>query len=262
MACIRDKFWLWGHRAGSHDKAYNLPEGSCITPVEAACYMGIPNSLMVGYSGAPVPLSVPEVVPFKALDRVVWSIVGAGGRHSAEVTAKVLELPQLLPNMTGVIMDDFFGEAKEGQEVGAFGVAELEDVRRRLCTPERRLDLWIVLYANQLGMPVREHLALCDILTFWTWKACDLKDLERSFAAAEKLAPDCGKILGCYMWDYGDRGPMPVELMQQQCETGLKWLREGRIEGIIFLASCICDLQLEAVEWTRQWIAEVGGASL
>jgi len=27
---------------------------------------------------------------------------------------------------------------------------------------------------------------------------------------------------------------------------------------MIFLASCICDLDLEAVEWTRDWIAARG----
>jgi hypothetical protein len=46
--------------------------------------------------------------------------------------------------------------------------------------------------------------------------------------------------------------------MAHQCGLGLKWLREGAIEGIVFLASCICDLGLEAVEWTRQWVREVG----
>ena len=46
------------------------------------------------------------------------------------------------------------------------------------------------------------------------------------------------------------------------CELGLRWLREGRIEGMIFLASCICDLGIETVEWTRAWIAEVGEQKL
>jgi hypothetical protein len=50
--------------------------------------------------------------------------------------------------------------------------------------------------------------------------------------------------------------------MQQQCQLGLEWLRTGRIEGMIFLASCICDLNLEAVEWTRKWIREVGDAKV
>jgi hypothetical protein len=74
----------------------------------------------------------------------------------------------------------------------------------------------------------------------------------------EKISPGSGKLLGCYMWDYGTHKPMPVDLMEMQCNIGLRWLREGRIEGMIFLASCICDLDLDAVEWTRSWIAGVG----
>jgi hypothetical protein len=45
-------------------------------------------------------------------------------------------------------------------------------------------------------------------------------------------------------------------------QGGLQWLQEGRIEGMIFLASCICDLGLETVEWSRQWIQKVGGGKL
>ena len=61
------------------------------------------------------------------------------------------------------------------------------------------------------------------------------------------------------MWDYGDKKPMPISAMQRQCEQGLEWLHHGKIEGMIFLASCICDLNLETVEWTRNWIHKVGG---
>jgi len=45
--------------------------------------------------------------------------------------------------------------------------------------------------------------------------------------------------------------------MKHQCEIGLRWLEEGRIEGMVFLASCSCDLNIEAVEWTRGWIEEI-----
>ncbi len=76
------------------------------------------------------------------------------------------------------------------------------------------------------------------------------------------MTGDKRKMLGCYLWDYGRERAMPIELMQHQCETGLRWLQEGRIEGIVFLASCICDLEIEAVEWTRDWIARVGELEL
>ncbi len=34
----------------------------------------------------------------------------------------------------------------------------------------------------------------------------------------------------------------------------MAWLKAGRIEGMIFLATCICDLGLETVEWLREEI--------
>jgi hypothetical protein len=51
-------------------------------------------------------------------------------------------------------------------------------------------------------------------------------------------------------------------MLRHQCDLGLRWLQEGRIEGMIFLASCICDIGLEAVEWTRNWIGEIGDSPI
>ena len=49
--------------------------------------------------------------------------------------------------------------------------------------------------------------------------------------------------------------------MQRQCETGLKWLREGRIEGIIIYGTAM-DLNWDSVEWAREWIRKVGETKL
>jgi len=55
---------------------------------------------------------------------------------------------------------------------------------------------------------------------------------------------------------------MLLDLMKKQCTLGLDWLRQGRIEGMIFLASNVCDIDLETVEFTRQWIAAVGNETV
>ena len=96
------------------------------------------------------------------------------------------------------------------------------------------------------------------IWSFWTWGSEKLKELEANLERLEKVAPRCSRVLGCYLWDYGRKMPMPLDLMRHQCEVGLRWLRQGRIAAMIVLASCLCDLDLEAVEWTRNWIAQVG----
>jgi hypothetical protein len=152
----------------------------------------------------------------------------------------------------------------DGPDEGPFSAAALRRLRDRLrAGPGRPLDIWVVLYTGEFAMSVlRPHLDLCDAVTMWTWRSADLAGLDASFRRFEELAAGKRKVLGLYMWDYGDRKPMPVEAMEHQCRTGLGWLRGGRIEGMIFLASCICDLGLEAVERSRRWIAEVGAEPL
>ena len=260
MAEIRDRLWLWAHDAGSHDRDWGLPGTSRITPVESAFYMGLPNVIMIRYNADSPPASPQYALPFQTLRRVMWSIVGGGGFTSNEDTARVLKLPEVLPNMTGVVMDDFFRQPETGEEAGALPLYELQQIRQQLTA--RGLELWVVLYAHQLEFPITEHLALCDGIIFWTWVAEDLAKLEANFERLQSLAPDARRMLGCYMWDYGSRRPMPVALMKGQCETGLQWLCEGRVEGMVFLASCISDLHLESVEWSRQWIAAVGSTAL
>lgn len=258
METARDRFWLWGHEAGSHDRGWNTPVASRMTPAEAAFYLGIPNLIMVRYEGRPAPPFDPYALALAPLRQVVWSVVGAASQTDEEEREHVVKLAARFPNITGVMMDDFFRRPVEGEEYGALSCEELRALREQL----QGLDLWAVLYDHQLDLPVGRYLELCDKVSFWTWKARHLEAMERNFDRVEELAPGCGKVLGCYMWDYGQKRPMPVERMQRQCEVGLSWLKEGRIEGMIFLASCICDLQLEAVEWTRNWIASAGDEPL
>ena len=258
--CIRDSFWLWCHEERSHNENWGLPRPSRITPTEAAHYLGIPNAIMVVYGGRPEPPFDQHALAMSSLRRVVWSIVGdSSSKRNDETTDldEVLRLAGKYPNIAGAMMDDFFHPPDpsdaEGR-VARYSVADLAGFRERLHGGPRPLDLWVVLYTHQLDLPVRDHLGQCDVATLWTWKAADLVNLEESFARFEDVSLGVRKVLGCYMWDYGIRQPMPLELFQHQYRLGTEWLRQGRIEGMIFLASCVCDLELETVEWLRREI--------
>jgi hypothetical protein len=259
---VRDRLWLWAHPAGAHNAGWGLPGPSRITPVEAACYMSIPNVVMVRYEGKPEMPFDQYAIPFHPLRQVVWSVVGAAGETQSEERRTVLELAKKNPNFTGVQMDDFFFNEPKHGKIAALSMGELHALREQLKSDSRKLDLWVTLYTYQLDQLIAEYLQLCNNVTLWTWKAEDLDKLEANFEKARKLAPDSRIALGCYMWDYGTHKPMPVDAMRRQTEQGLRWLRDGRISGIIFLASCICDLNLDAVEWTRQWIHTVGNQKL
>ena len=100
-------------------------------------------------------------------------------------------------------------------------------------------------------------------MLFWTWRAAELPGLEANFRRLKQLLPGKRVLLGCYMWNFGEpNGPMPLAQLARQCDLGLRWLQAGEIEGLIFLGTNICDLDLEAVEWTRRWIATHGDKPL
>ncbi len=264
MSQVKDRFWIWGHEAGSHNNQYGLKGMSQMTPTEGAFFLGVPNLIMVRYKGKPAPPFDQCALALSPLKRVVWSIVGAGGETEANEVELVLDLASRFPNICGVHMDDFFyGKPDEKGRIAVHTPDELKAIKKRLVVDDRKFDLWVTLYTTNMDLPnIDKHLEQCDVVTYWTWRAEELNELEQNFNRLEQVSSSSRKVLGCYMWDYGDHKPISLSLMQHQCEFGLRYLREGRIEGIIFLASCICDLGLKAVEWTRKWIQEVGEENL
>ena len=218
--------------------------------------MNLDNIIMVELNGKPVAPYSQYALPFASLKEVVWSIASGGGNLS-EVEA-VLDLSSKI-NLTGLIFDDFFnGTDKDGKMQAAVTLSALEELRKKLTSDSRHLDLWVVVYARELPQPLDDYLTHFDVVTLWNWTSPEIDALPSSLTKLETLAPKARKVLGCYMWDYGQSKPMPIASMERQCEQGLNWLKQGRIDGMIFLASCICDLGLETVEWTRSWIQEVG----
>jgi len=254
---VRDRLWLWSHVAGSYNGMLGLPGKSRMTPAEAAFYMGIPNVFMLHRNGTPEPPLEHFALAFEPLREVVWGIVGEGGATQDSEREMVLQLAHENPKVTGVVMDDFFTGKKEGK-IATLTLNQLRELKARLKTPGKKLDLWVVLYAHQLQDPVAEHLKLCDVIQLWTWYGQNLEQLASNFEKARGLVPGSRMALGLYWWDCGNQKPLPMAAMQHQCKLGLEWLQKGEIEAMVFCGSWLCDRGLETVSWTRQWIQQVG----
>ncbi len=259
---LRDRLWMWGHDPGSLKKGYGI--GSVeedMRPGDAIKHMGIPNVCMVRFTGTPLPPFDDYVKQFADAKRLTWSFVdGATNYTTEQKKQQALELAATQPNLIGLDMDDFFiGDAVpkiDGGEANAhLSVAQVEQVKRELMVQGRKLDLSIVVYSNQLHPAIKRHLDLADVVYFWTWHGRDLEKLEANFEAYRKLVPMKRTLLGIYMWDFGEKKPLSVELMEHQCRLGLQWLKSGAIEGLIFHCTPLCGMNLEAVRWAREWIA-------
>jgi hypothetical protein len=259
---VRDRFWIFAVPPNTDFERFK--RRSVMTPVESAFYFGVPNVIMVQAStseskyGRFEPPFEQYAVALKTLKRVAWSVVGSGGFSAEGETRQVLELAGKTPNFVGVMLDDFFGTPKNWKRA-MWTTEELADFRRKLQQTGKKLDIFVTLYTSQMDLPLQGYFDLIDVITLWTG---DMANLEAHLKKVEKLAPKLRKMAGIYVADYGTGKSRPIEEIKLQCETSLKWLRDGRIEGIIFLGNTAMDFDFESVEWTRNWIREVADAEL
>lgn len=270
---VRDRLWLFGVPA--NDGYGYVHRRSLMSPAEGAYYLGIPNILMnqvvrrsLEEEGKYKPFEPPfeqYTIALRPLKRMLWSITGSGGYSPPEYRKEVLSLAKTTPNCVGLYMDDFFFTGKKREAEGrqaALSVDELKEIRQQARGSGKKLDIWVTFYTRLLGLPLDDYLKLIDVITLWTWSSEDLKDLQANLNQTEELAPRLRKTLGCYFFDFTKRQPLSVVDMKYQCEAGLHWLRQGKIEGIMFLSNCMEDLGFESVEWTREWIQKVGDIAL
>lgn len=270
---VRERLWMWAHATGVYNDNYLLPLGrkSTIAPVDAVQWMGLRNVMFIRYAGHPQPPFETYYQPFQRLDRVYWSLVGASGATSENEREAVFRLARQQPNLAGFMLDDFFhGHATGNAAEAPAGAtpfdasltpAQLRQLHEKAASV-RKLPIMAVVYTGQISPRAKAHLDQVDQVSLWTWRPADLAHLEANLTALETLIPGKPIFLGCYTYDFADRRPIPMDSMRRQVELGFAWLKAGRIEGMIFLATPNVDVGLEAVAWTRDWIARVGDQPL
>lgn len=287
---VRDHLWIFTVPAGCDNDWYengNVRGGSRMTPAEGAFYLNIPNLILVRNQEQPtLPHSErwrakttfeQYATSFRPLDRVLWSVVGSGGRGGLAELGPVLQLAAKYPNISGIYLDDFIVDTKprNGKQIGrpALEPAQLQSARERMKALKRPMEVWVTLYSHELlaehrhfrgcDPPLAEFLHLFDVLTLWTWWSDELKTLQQSLAALEAIAPKSAKIaLGMYVWDFDGKKPVPLDLMKHQCDLALKWIHQKRIHEIIVLGNTGLDLGLPSAEFVRDWIARVSSQAL
>lgn len=257
MTKLREKVWLWGQTEGSHhiNKNFRVPGRNRMTALEGAVYFGIPNMCRVVMAGLPNPPFDQEAMVLDRLKNVIWSIIGDGSSGQAVYIDEIIRLAEKYTNISGVIMDDFFTETR----MEIFTPAYLREIKAELCEKAPRpLPLWGVIYTQELTEERRAHLAECDKISMWTWWSDYLPQMEENYEKLRQLWDGKEIYAGCYMWDYGNGKEIPDDLMQLQLDTYYKWLREGKIAGMILCSNCCADVGLKAADMARKWMDEHG----
>jgi hypothetical protein len=230
-------------------------------------------------------------ISFESLKKVSWSAVGSSGGGGLKAVPDIVSVAKSYPNFTGIYLDDFVKDRKkqpDGTFAGrpAMSEDELKAMRAQLAKVGRPMDVWTTVYAYDLDPkhpeythcepPLVDSLKHFDVIVLWTWKSEDLRDLEKNLARIEAVKPKETKIaLGIYLWDYTgiDENkkadptyrfgkPTPVDLMEYQCNLGLKWLKEGRVGDLVILGNSHLDIGCPSAPWMRDWVRSHGEEKL
>ena len=269
------------------------PGGSRMTPAEGAFWLGVPNLLFIRSNNLPA-LPMDETgrkkssyqqyaTSFKPLERVVWSVIGGGGMGGISELPATLAVAQEFPNIRGIFLDDFVRPIPRKKATDphtgrpAMALAELRQLQDQVKAGGNPLDIWVTLYTHEINPerkaskkpyiscepPLADFLGEFDVLTLWTWDSEEIPELEANLTSLEKIAPKKARIaLGLYLWDFHNKKPVPVGLMKHQCDLGLKWLKEGRISDMIFLANTMLDVGMPSADFSRDWIRQHGDEKL
>ena len=275
---LRDDCWLWGHETGQLDSPTNrwgLPVAKGYYHQAQACRdFGVSNLCCIRWDKPPRAFRD----SLRGLKRLTWPMSG----HKKEVNSTYdaladwnFSVADEMPNVTGFDLDDYFVargpsiavETSAGRRMVCptrFPYAQLVELRRRLDAYPRRLELRLVVYdelRDQRKDPkdLVPVLELVDSVTYWTWKAKSLPKLPEYFRRYRALAPGKRTYLGIYLWDFGGtHGEISAEDMKFQLDFALEKWKSREIDGVVFLATSICNRDFTAVKMAHDWIEANG----
>ena len=264
MAIARDKFWMFGVRPHQDDVYLGKSGGhrvrSRITPAEAALMLDVPNMLMINCEGEPVPFSEDAygyAESFCRMNKVLWGATGSGGFRIGNEEKFICTLAEKYPNIGGAFLDDLFhrfrGDPDSGEKMRSF----LHEIREGLDKASRPMEMYIVWYTSEIDSLPVEAVEDVDGITLWTFNCKELPLLEARLDGFRRKYPDKKLLLGIYMFDFPSGTPLSDEQMEHQCEIGLRWLREGHLDGLIFEANSVMGVGLSSEKWLREWIDKV-----
>ena len=268
MATVRDKLWMFGVRPHQDDIWFKMPRKdrlynwSRITPAEGAFMLDIPNMLLINCDGEPAPFSHDAygyAESFIRMDRVLWGSSGSDGFRAGNEEQFICELARRYPNVCGAYMDDFLHKIQkaESDEEREGVIAEFVRIRAELNKAEHSMELAVTWYMNQMTELDARAMACIDTMVLWTWNGDELPLMEERFARIEETYRNKKVLLGIYMYDFHNRRPVSLEMMEFQCNYALQLLKEGRIDGIIFEANSVMGIGLPSEKWLREWIESV-----
>ncbi len=254
---LRDRFWLWGHPAGRYNNECGNNQPSRMTPMEGCLYLGVRNTFMI-----PVGVELNRRQynkSFTTLRQVGWDVYDAA--MDPDILNPYIAEAADFKNIGCVVFDDFQRKDKYKE----IDIDNLYECQRRLKNDGvRPLDMWMVLYTHEFGLNEEKdtdfmrYIKPFDGIIMWTWRERDVPLIPEKWEIFKKMTPTNRRMIGCYLWNFGEGKPATAEAVLWQLNYYRKLLLDGEIEGVVLHTNTMADLDLEAYDAAIAWMEEHG----
>lgn len=244
MGSLKDRIWIWGHPENSLKGHFGITEDSDVTPVTGAKYLGANNVFYVPM-GHPVDRNRCNE-DMKEVARVGWSM------ESEQNLLDLIEQKKTYPNLSVAVFDDFFNPENTGWNYTNYSIEKLIEMREKL--HEVGMEMWVVLYTRLLHMDIQEYLAVFDGVSYWYWHEASEEEFEEKNRWLFENTKGQKKLIGCYLYDFGNHRQMPPETVRYQLDRNLAYIREGKIDGIVLHTNAVGGMGFAAYEEAKHWV--------
>lgn len=244
MQNLKDKLWLWGHPANSLKNEFGLTQDSFVTPAEGAAYLGANNIFYV-----PMCRKVDRAECTREMQhaaQIGWSI------EKEQDIYDLIQMKEEFSNITIAIFDDFFNPENNATGWTNYSIEKLIALREQL--HQAGIEMWVVLYTRLLEMDIAEYLRVFDGISYWYWHETDEADFVSKMQWLFDNAPAQKKLVGCYLYDFGNSRPIQPETVRYQLDRNFSYLQEGKIEGMILHTNAVGGMGFVAYEEAKHWV--------
>ena len=253
---LRETFWQWGHPEGCFNADYGNNKVARMTPMEGCLYLGINKTFMV-----PMELEVNRRQynkSFETLSEVGWELtVDYEGGIKPEQADPFIADSKEFKNITCVVLDDFVrGKKKLYQKLTPESLWALREHLH-----ENNLAMWMVLYTHEFGVNAEDdeefkaYIEPFDGIIMWNWKESAYREIPEKWEIFKALTPNQRRLFGCYLYNFGEKCECTGEAVKWQLDFYREKMFAGEAEGVVLHTNAMADLDFEAYDACREWMA-------
>ena len=125
---------------------------------------------------------------------------------------------------------------------------------------ENDMSMWMVLYSKEFGLGKAEddsfkpYIEPFDGIIMWIWEESDVPLFPEKFELFKKLTEGKRRMLGCYLYNFGECKQATGEAVKWQLDLYRDKLISGELEGIVLHTNTMGDLDYEAYDVACEWM--------